>query len=320
MLPLPQTQLCQYHAIHVLKIPGAVSESVPHFSGLIISFIRDVITTVSPTLGHTLITSLSVPNSLVHLANNESLQLIYIECINDYLDLLVKQKNESSPEPDSSYDSQYESDHPTSGVRSSRKSCEKIVSRVYTILSLLDPTQDMVKLTKKIDTVFHTLLRTTYVISSEITVTFETGKIYACLLGRSKPFLINRLHDVEEYIRLHPDTKDTPTATDANTLSRMSLRLAVSTQEVSNESIQEWRGRFYEALYDHKHFLESTLEAGLQLVLTGQLQDLSGLMERQECTLLRPIMLLMGWDKYSAVGSGKELLDMLWPSEVRNSL
>ena len=35
---------------------------------------------------------------------------------------------------------------------------------------------------------------------------------------------------------------------------------------------------------------------------------------------LRPILLLLGWDRYPAVGSGKELLDTLWPLEVREVL
>lgn len=190
---------------------------------------------------------------------------------------------------------------------------------VYILLSLLDPTHDMGRLTKKIDTVFHTLLRTTYVISPDVKVRFETGRIYASLLGRSTPFLIKRLHDVEEYLRMHPGTEDAsvPVQRSEDTPRKLSLQLAVD----SRKDLQDqWRGRFYKALYDHKHLLESALETGLQLVFTGQLQDLSEMMLRQEYTPLRPILLLMGWDKYPAVGSGKELLDVLWPVEVLLSL
>lgn len=316
LLSCTQNQLCQYHAIYVLKIPGAASDSIPYFSGLIVSFIHDVITTISPALGHALISSLSVPNSSAHMANNESLQLIYIECINDCLDLLSKlNSREGSLEPD--YDSQYESDQPTSGVRGTEKGCEKILSLIYSLLSLLDPSHEMVKLTRKIDTIFHTLLRKTYVISENLKVSFETGQIYACLLGRSTPFLINRLHEVEEYLRMHPETDETSTI---STPLKLSLQEAKKSTLTAKDSVHEWRQRFYEALYDHKHLLESTLESGLQLVLTGQLSEVVTLMNRQEWLPLRPIVLLMSWDKYPAVGSGKELLDVLWPVEVRKSV
>ncbi len=304
-----QTQLCQYHAIYVLRIPGAVSDSIPYFSGLIVSFIHDVITTISPALGHALITSLSVPNSSAHMANNESLQLIYIECINDCLELVSKTNSrESSLEPD--YDSQYESDHPTSGVGKTKKGCEKILSLIYSLLSFLDPTHEMVKLTRKIETIFHTLLRKTYVISEDLKVSFETGQIYACLLGKSTPFLINKLHEVEEYLRMHPETDDAST---------LSLQEAKKPSLTTQESVHEWRQRFYESLYDHRHLLETTLESGLQLVLTGQLSEVAALMNKREWLPLRPIMLLLSWDKYPAAGSGRELLDVLWPVEVRSA-
>ncbi len=109
---------------------------------------------------------------------------------------------------------------------------------------------------------------------------------------------------------MHPETVETSPSTP------MKISLQPTTKSVQ-EFIEEWKRRFYEALYDHRHFLESTLESGLQLVLTGQLTEVATLMERQECLPLRPIMLLMGWDKYHAAGSGKELLDVLWPVEVR---
>lgn len=282
------------------------------------TFIHDVLTTVSPSLGHALIMSLTVPDSPAYIANNESLQLIYIECINDCLEMITKLKCVDSLDQDSSYDSQYESDQPTSGQGRTQAESERLTVMIYTLLALMDPTQDMVRLTKKIDGVFHTLLKMTCIISPQVKVQFETGRIYASLIGRSSPFLIKRLHDVEEYLRIHPGVDDTniPMATDQSSSKELPLQLNLDCGRSLRESKAEWRTRFYEALYDNKHILEAALEAGLQLVLTKQLQDLSDMIHHPDHTPLRPVLLLMGWDKYPAVGSGKELLDVLWPAEV----
>lgn len=60
-------------------------------------------------------------------------------------------------------------------------------------------------------------------------------------------------------------------------------------------------------------------DKGLQLVFTGNLSELSQLMSHPEHAPLRPLLLLLGWDRYPTAGSGKGLLDALWPSEVRES-
>ena len=48
----------------------------------------------------------------------------------------------------------------------------------------------------------------------------------------------------------------------------------------------------------------------------GRLKEVSELLSKPEYTPLRPILLLLGWDVYVAEGSGKELTDALWPSQV----
>ena len=311
-----QSQLCQYHAVHVLKIPGATPDTVSNFPSLTLDFIRDVITSLIPALGHTLITSLTVPSGMSYLPNNEALQMVYIECINECLETLEQTKIPEDVETDSSYDSQYESDHPTSGARGVYKACERILSSVYTLLSMMDPTQEMVRVTKKIDRIFHTLLKATFNISADWRMSFNAGRIYSCLLGRSTPFLINRLHEVEEYLRMNKTTEESVTVSTSSSTALEVPSPAKQRSSYTEISRAEWRDRFYQALYDHKHLLENVLDTGLQLVYTGKLQELSQLMSRPEYVPLRPILLLLGWDRYSAVSSGKELLDALWPMEV----
>ena len=57
-------------------------------------------------------------------------------------------------------------------------------------------------------------------------------------------------------------------------------------------------------------------EIGLQLIRVGRLNEVSQLLSQPEYTPLRPALLLLGWDVYVTEGSGKELTEALWPSQV----
>ena len=215
---------------------------------------------LSPASGHTLIKSMTVEDDPDYLANNEALQSIYIDCITENLEMLSQLKSPESLETDSSYDSQYESDHATSGMQSVYKQCEKIFTTIYDLLSLVDPSPKMLKLAKKIDKLFHLLLRSKYSIGPERTIVFESGRIYSCLLGRSTPFLINRLHEVEEYLR-------TNWAAEEGVASRGLETRVLETRRSDRSDSEEWRGLFYEALYNKRHPLESIMVRSIPLAL-----------------------------------------------------
>ena len=55
-------------------------------------------------------------------------------------------------------------------------------------------------------------------------------------------------------------------------------------------------------------------ERGLQLISSSQWEGLTRLLNYADLFPLRPLLLLLGWDRNPDVGSGKELLDALWPS------
>lgn len=356
----PQNSLCQYHSLHVLLIPGTSYDSIPALPSPLLTFLHDVITMQDPVLGHALITSLTVSQSSSfsaslssqHMINNESLQLVYLDCIYkclEVLDALCVSAMEGREGNDS--DSQYESDYTSSSfavVGASGRS-EKAVSMVYTLLSMVEAKPGMMQLTKKIDTLFHTLLQARYPVSGGGTsvgrsgphvLAFDPGQIYSCLLGCSNGFLISRLHQVEEFLWVNRAFKGSSLSSSplssryAHTLASelAGVREKDEEEEGSVRSVdaqcrgsksadvaakQEWKDRFYAAMFDNKHLLESVLERGLQLIYTGKLQELSRLMMTPEFIPLRPVLLLLGWDRYTAVGSGKELLDVLWPMEVR---
>jgi len=59
---------------------------------------------------------------------------------------------------------------------------------------------------------------------------------------------------------------------------------------------------------------------GLQLISIGELEQLTELMSATEYAPLRPLLLLLGWDRYPHNGSGQELLETLWTPEVSSIL
>ena len=64
------------------------------------------------------------------------------------------------------------------------------------------------------------------------------------------------------------------------------------------------------------NFLSITQEIGLQLIRVGRLEEVAQLLSKPEYVPLRPALLLLGWDVYVAEGSGKELTEAIWPSQV----
>ena len=244
----------------MLKIPGAAAESVTPLSSLSLSFIRDIVSVISPALGHALIQALTVPANPHYLSNNQLLQNAYVDCIRECLESLAAISSRDEFETDSSYDSQYESDHASGGgVSSAHRECERLINSVYSLLALIDPVPEMSKLVKKLDSVFHSLLLSEFSVSPELpSLRFETGRIYSCLLGRSSSFLVNRLQEVEEYLRMKSSAESTA---ESQSVEQGRGGKALSLRSLSSK--EEWRDHFYEAIFDHKHILENVLVSEL---------------------------------------------------------
>ena len=219
------------------------------FQSAVLSFLHNVLVS-KPVTGHALIRSLTVPDSSAHLVNNEVLQLLYMEAIQESLEAMLQLKLPEAIETDS--DSQYESDHTwttmNQGRQSVTKECQRLTNLVYDLLSLVDPQPDMSRVS--IDKLLVYLLELNHELGPDKLIRFEAGSIYSCLLGRSSPYLIKRLHNAEEYVRL----KGTKSNGAGGKSSEWSLKLVSETS-----SPLYWRGLFYHAYHDHKHFLECVM-------------------------------------------------------------
>lgn len=68
--------------------------------------------------------------------------------------------------------------------------------------------------------------------------------------------------------------------------------------------------------------LPSTLmqEQGLSMIQAGNLQGLSDLLSPLELSPLKPLLLLLGWDRYPDHTTRRELLELLWPPVSGNTV
>ena len=239
----------------MLIIPGTVPEPVPPFQSAVLSFLHNVLIS-KPTTGHALIQSLTAQESPAYLANNEALQLLYVKAIHESLEAILQLKLPSEVlETDS--DSQYESDHTLTAINQGRRSvtkeCQRLTTLVYDLLSLMDPRPEMARV--MVDKLFVYLLKMNHQLGPDKFIRFDVSKIYSCLVGRSTPYLVRRLHEVEEYVRVKASGGGGGGGGGASEKSSAwSLKLLGQT-----DGAGDWRALFFHVYHDHKHFLECVL-------------------------------------------------------------
>ena len=195
------------------------------------SFLLQVLTK-DPPLGHALVSSLLASSTNQHyVANNESLQLLYLDCIEDSLKQLPVHSGGGKEE-----DSQYESDaYQHSQPKEEDDKEMRLVERVYTMLSFLDPTANLSKVMIRLEKILEVLLQASPT-DGDTTTLFTREEIYSCFLGRSSPLLIRRLQDMEGFQRNAGDSMDD-----------------------EREAGLKWKKVFFDALQKDQHFLANVM-------------------------------------------------------------
>lgn len=115
-----------------------------------------------------------------YLNNNQTLQKLYIESIEQHLQTV-------------------DSHVPLNTDEGLDTICKQVHSKVYHLLSLMNPCSDMTELSPVLDMLFKDLLKRTKLKSHK---QLDISKIYSCLIGRKTTYLIKKFFDIENKLRL----------------------------------------------------------------------------------------------------------------------
>lgn len=207
------------------KVPGTT------FPKACLQFLRNCLYE-NPSLGHAIIERLMCKGNKEFLANNQTLQGLFLKCIEGSLNSVI-QNGEGMQ----------------TGVLEN-ENLQQYQDLIYNLLSLMNPTSEMTEL--ELDRVFLRLLELKGADPSF--ALFDSKKIYSCLLGRKTNYLIMQFQRVEEYMR-----KNQPKQLYVRSLSNGNEEHnEVLTFKKANKE-EKWRYLFFETLYNNQHMLENVL-------------------------------------------------------------
>lgn len=238
-----QEWLIDYQRTIVLDSSGFSVRPHHSFPSSVVSFLREVLSS-NPSLAHAILSAIQCPsNHQLISTNNETVQLLYVECIEDS----IKQLHTMLGKGDEHSDSQYESDVAPQGgtprVGDFEERRQELVESIYSMLSLLDPTPNMSQVMRRLQEILGHLLKFDGKDSTKDRLCFTREEIYSCFVGRKSSLLIRRLQELEDFQR---------------TLGGASGSDDGRRKEEQDEA-QKWSSVFYSAIQDRKHFLESVM-------------------------------------------------------------
>lgn len=221
---------------------GSAQTTPTHtFPSTVQAFIRSLVF-ASPPLGHALIISLTIRDNPTYLVNNETIQLIYIDCIDIHLKKIldsIETTTETTPTTTETT--------PSTGGETVVSEKDAKIHDVLEVLSLVDPSPEMSRIMKQLDKIFVVMLQ----IMAGGKYLFSVESIYGVLIGRESQILVKRFQDVEEYLRKS-----------VTTVSQLSPSEGGRGQDGRGQEVdhqQVWRERFYVSLREKQHFLERSL-------------------------------------------------------------
>ncbi|XP_038075266.1 zinc finger FYVE domain-containing protein 26-like isoform X2 [Patiria miniata] len=235
--------------------------------------------------GHAIINHLRLPtSSRRHLPHNQSLQEVYVDCLTEDI----------------------------SALRQAPGNREKLVARVYKVLSLMGPSRDMEDL--QLESLFLNLLDLTKPPHQLLRI----QSLYSSLLGRGSPYLIRELCRIEGQERiqeLNAELKSTHLKLD---MLSQELRITLRLAKMENRELA-WKEMFQQALSRERHVLANVLDTCMTLIRDGMYSELVTLMSPDEFAPLKPLVLLLGWNHVSSCDSANRLLEALHvPSETNS--
>ena len=226
--------LDDYHCQIAYRDPDVLASGVSHLHAATVTFLKQLLIE-NPELAHAIITEITAKGR-GFAENNEILQMLYI-------DLLEELLLSARPRPSST--------DPTTCVVPETAEGDA----VYQLLSFMDPSLEMLRLSDHLEKLFEELIKRTT--TKGTSMHLDKERLYSCLLGRSTTFLIDAFCRIENRIRFQSSLQ--PNATMNFQTSQV---LSPTAQICYSQSFVEdrkwaWQQLFFHSQLERNHFLEN---------------------------------------------------------------
>ncbi|XP_022094724.1 zinc finger FYVE domain-containing protein 26-like isoform X2 [Acanthaster planci] len=256
--------------------PPLPTPHAPSLTDRIRVFLKAVVQR-DPHLGHSLLGHLALPaGSRRHLSHNRGLQQVYVDCLMEDI----------------------------SALRQAPGNREKLVSRVYKVLSLMDPSKEMEDL--QLELLFLNLLDLTKPPHQLL----RMESLYSSLLGRGSAYLVRELCRIERLERIQELSTQLEVTHPKLDMLSQELRIMLRLARMEDRELA-WKEMFCQALSRERHILANVLDTSMTFIRDGMYSELVTLLSPDEFVPLKPLVLLLGWNHVSSCNSANRLLQAL---------
>lgn len=237
-----------YHSQIVYRDPDLFASGVSDLSSSTLLYLKQLLSE-GPQFGQAVINDLTSKGK-AFLKNNQLLQQLYIDLIDEQLKTLDSDASEADCIDSAAVGTE------GSTVDLAARQCKFI----YQMLSYMNPSPEMVSLSKCLDDLFKNLITRTL---NHQCSCLDKGTIYSCLLSQPTTYLIEKFCYIENQMRFlvegHPELKLSRTTLQG--FNRQSALVDPFVQVCYAQSFMEdrkeaWQFLFFHAL-DGNHILEN---------------------------------------------------------------
>ena len=247
-----QQDIDDYHSQIVYRDPDLFSSGVSDLPSSTLSFLKQLLSD-SPQFGQAVINDLTSKGK-GFLKNNQLLQQLYLDLIEEQLKAL---------ETHSAIPALLNTGETTGDSKA--KQCKFI----YHMLSYMNPSPEMIGLSKRLDGLFKNLINQTFRDDSYL----DKGTLYSCLLSQSSSYLIEKFCNIENQMRFSVEgLPEVPLpGSAARGLKQQSISAGCFVEICYAQSFMEnrkdaWQYLFFHAL-EGNHILENIVVRFCKVVM-----------------------------------------------------
>lgn len=237
-----------YHSQIVYRDPDLFASGVSDLPSSTLSYLKQLLSE-SPQFGRAVVNDLTSKGK-GFLKNNQLLQQLYVDLINEQLKALDSDVVEAECIDPAAVGTM------ESPVDSIKKRCKFI----YQMLSYMNPSPEMVSLSKCIDDLFKSLINRTCIHKHS---KLDKGMLYSCLLSQPATYLIEKFCYIENQMRFYVEgPPELPLSrTSLQGFKQQAALVSPFVQVCYSQSFMEdrreaWKFLFFHAL-DGNHILEN---------------------------------------------------------------